>query len=97
MLSLDVAYERSIIFERHLFMKWVGSGLIEAISQGLLDTFIGRIAKSSPAALPIINVLLKGALAYGLYELRQEKMNWPFPSAPPLSYDQWKVGLTFNF
>jgi hypothetical protein len=97
MLSLDVAYERSIIFERHLFMKWVGSGLIEAISQGLLDTFIGRIAKSSPAALPIINVLLKGALAYGLYELRQEKMNWPFPSAPPMSYDQWKVGVTFNF
>jgi len=97
LLSLDVGYERSIIFERHLFMKWAGSAIIEVAAQGMLDYFIKKIGKSSPAALPIVNVILKGALAYGLYELRQEKMNWPFPSAPPMSYDQWKVGLTFNF
>jgi hypothetical protein len=78
-------------------MKWAGSAIIELAAQGMLDYFIKRIGKSSPAALPIVNVLLKGALSYGLYELRQEKMNWPFPSAPPMSYDQWKVGLTFNF
>jgi hypothetical protein len=97
LLSLDVGYERSIIFERHLFMKWAGSAIIEMAAMGMLDYFIKKIGKSSPAALPIMNVILKGALAYGLYELRQEKMNWPFPSAPPMSYDQWKVGLTFNF
>jgi hypothetical protein len=97
LVSLDASYERSIIFERHLFMKWAGSAIIELAAQGMLDYFIKRIGKSSPGALPIVNVLLKGVLAYGLYELRQEKMNWPFPSAPPMSYDQWKVGLTFNF
>lgn len=97
LLSLDVSYERSIIFERHLFWKWAGSGIIEAASQGMLDHFVGKIGKSSPMALPIVNFVLKSALSYGIYELRQEKMNWPFSSAAPLFFDQWKVGVTFNF
>lgn len=97
LISVDVGYERSIIFSRHLFWKWAGSGIIEAASQGMLDHFIGKIGKSSPLALPIVSVILKSALSYGIYELRQEKMNWPFSSAAPLSYDQFKVGLTFNF
>lgn len=97
LISLDVSYERSIIFERHLFWKWAGSGIIEVASQGMLDHFIGKIGKSSPAAMPIVSVILKSALSYGIYELRQEKMNWPFNSAAPLSYDQFKVGITFNF
>lgn len=97
LISLDVSYERSIIFERHLFWRWAGSGIIEMASQGMLDHFIGKIGKSSPAALPIVSVILKSALSYGIYELRQERMNWPFKSAAPLSYDQFKVGVTFNF
>lgn len=97
LVSLDVSYERSIIFERHLFWKWAGSGIIEAASQGMLDHFIKKIGKSSPMALPIVNFVLKSALSYGIYELRQEKMNWPFKSAAPLSFNQWKVGVTFNF
>lgn len=97
LVSLDVSYERSIIFERHLFWKWAGSGIIEAASQGMLGHFIGKIGKSSPFALPIVRVILKSALSYGIYELRQEKMNWPFNSAAPLSYDQFKLGVTFNF
>ena len=97
LISLDVSYERSAIFERHLFWKWAGSGIIEMASQGMLDHFINKIGKSSPAALPIVSVILKSALSYGIYELRQERMNWPFKSAAPLSYDQFKVGVTFNF
>src|SRR3972149_7139917 len=93
LISLDVSYERSIIFERHLFWKWAGSGIIEMASQGMLDHFLGKIGKSSPLALPIVSVILKSALSYGIYELRQEKMNWPFKSAAPLSYDQFKVGV----
>ncbi len=97
LISFDLSYERSIIFERHLFWKWAGSGIIEMATQGMLDHFIGKIGKSSPLALPIVSVILKSALSYGIYELRQERMNWPFKSAAPLSYDQFKVGMTFNF
>lgn len=96
-IALEAGYERSIVFQRHLFWKWAGSAVIEGAAQGLLDTFINEIFESSPAAGPIVNFVLKNALAYGIYELRQEKMNWPFSSEAPLTFDQFKVGVTFMF
>ncbi len=96
-LMLDAGYERSIVFQRHLFWKWAGSALIEVAAQGLLDSFINEVFESSPAAGPVVNFLLKNALAYGLYELRQDEMNWPFGGEPPIAYDQFKFGLTFVF
>jgi hypothetical protein len=96
-VMLDAGYERSIVFQRHLFWKWAGSAIIEAAAQGLLDGFINNIFKSSPAAGPIVNFVLKNALAYGLYELRQDEMNWPFGGEAPIAYDQFKFGMTFVF
>ncbi len=96
-IGINVEYERSIVFPRHLFWKWAGGVLIEASGQALLDEFVEAIYKSSPYAAPIVNFILKNALSYGIYELRQEKMNWPFDTAAPLSYDQFKFGLTFVF
>jgi hypothetical protein len=93
----EAGYERSIVFERHLFWKWAGSGIIEVAAQGLLDAFIKEIFKSSPSAGPIVYFVLKSALGYGLYELRQEKMNWPFSSAPPIAFNNIKFGVTFTF
>lgn len=96
-LMLDASYERSIVFQRHLFWKWAGSAIIESAAQGLLDKFIDEIFESSPYAGPVVSFVLKNALSYGIYELRQEKMNWPFKSEAPLSFDQFKLGLTFVF
>lgn len=96
-LMLDAGYERSIVFQRHLFWKWAGSALIEVAAQGLLDGFINEVFESSPAAGPVVNFLLKNALAYGLYELRQDEMNWPFGGEPPIAYDQFKFGVTVVF
>ena len=97
LVNFDVAYERSVIFERHLFWKWAGSALIEGAGHWALDAFVDKIMDSSPYAAPVVGFVLKSALSYGIYELRQEKMNWPFSSSAPLSYDQVKFGVTFNF
>ena len=97
LISIEAGYQRSIVFERHLFWKWAGSAIIELASQGLLDAFIREIFESSPAAGPVVYFLLKNALSYGLYELRQDKMNWPFSGAAPLSFDSFKFGATFTF
>ena len=97
LISLDVNYQRSIVFERHLFWKWAGSAIIEAAANGLLDVFVKEIFNSSPQAGPIVNFLLKNALAYGIYELRQSDMNWPFTTTPPLSFDTFRLGATFTF
>jgi len=97
LIVIEGGYERSIVFERHLFWKWAGSGVIELAANGLLDVFIKEIFKSSPSAGPIVFLVLKSALGYGLYELRQDKMNWPFSSAPPIAIDNIKFGVSFIF
>ena len=97
LIVLEAGYERAVVFERHLFWKWAGSGIIELAANGLLDVFIKEIFKSSPAAGPIVYAVLKSALGYGIYELRQDKMNWPFSSAPPIAFDNIKFGVTFVF
>jgi hypothetical protein len=97
MITLNASYERAIIFPRHMFWKWAGSVAIESIGQFLVDGFVKEIMHSTPYAGPVMSFILKNALSYGIYELRQDKMNWPFSSAAPLAYDQFKFGFTVNF
>ena len=96
-MSVDASYERSVIFPRHIFWPWAGGVVVEAAGQWAIDSFVNEILDSSPYAAPVVNFVLKNALSYGLYELRQDKMNWPFNTAASLSYDQFKVGFTFVF
>jgi hypothetical protein len=97
LLVIEAGYETAAVFEGWLFWKWAGSAIIEVAANGVLDIFIKEIFKSSPAAGPIVFLVLKGALGYGLYELRKGEMNWPFPSAPPIAFDNLKFGMTFTF
>ena len=96
-VEIGAGYQRSIIYPRHMFWYWAGSSIIEEIGQGLIDEFVANIYKSSPAASPIVYFLLKNALSHGAFELRKEKMNWPFDTAPPFFADTYKVTLTFVF
>jgi hypothetical protein len=96
-VNLQAQYDRTIVFPRHLFWKHLGSMMIEAIGQTAVDGFVKAIMKSSPTAGPILNFILKNALSYGIYELRREKMNWPFNSAEPLMFESFKAGFTFTF
>lgn len=96
-VNLQAQYDRTIVFPRHLFWKHLGSAILEGLSQTAIDGFIQAIMKSSPMAGPIINFVLKNALAYGIYELRREKMNWPFNSTEPLMFESFKAGFTFTF
>jgi len=94
-LGIDASYERSIVYPRHLFWKWGASELIELIGQGLIDKFVEEILDSTPNAVPVVNFLLKNAFSFGIYELKQDKMNWPFETASPLAFDHFKIGITF--
>ena len=96
-VSLEAGYERSIIFPRHLFGKWVISAILEDVAQSFVDRFVDEIFDSSPQVAPVVNFVLKNALSYGIYELRQDKMNWPFNTEPGIGYDQFKFGVTFVF
>jgi hypothetical protein len=96
-VNLQAQYDRTLVFPRHLFWKHLGSLMVEGIGQAAVDGFVKAIMKSSPTAGPILNFILKNALSYGIYELRREKMNWPFNSAEPLMFESFKAGFTFTF
>lgn len=96
-VGLNAGFERYVIYPRHLFWYWSGSMLIELASHSMLDTFIKRISKSSPAVVPIVGFILKNGLSYGIYELRKKNMNWPFDTTAPFVIDNFNLGITFLF
>jgi hypothetical protein len=96
-INIHVQFDRTLVFPRHLVWKNIGSAIIEAIGQSAADGFVHAIFKSSPSAAPIVNFILKNGLSFAMYELRREKMNWPFTSASPLVYDSFKAGFSFKF
>jgi hypothetical protein len=96
-IALDVSFQRTLVMRRFVFWQWIGSYGLEALSQALLDGFIREIYKSSPAFAPIMNFALKNGLAYGIYQLRREKMNTPFESEAPIHFDMFRIGFTFSF
>ncbi|MCX7875059.1 MAG: hypothetical protein N2321_02705 [Melioribacteraceae bacterium] len=96
-IGLNVGYETTVVFPRHLFWKHLGSLIIESAGEDLLGRFINEIAESSPISLPFVNFILKGAYQYAFYTLKKDKMNWPFNSEAPLTYEHFKLGITFTF
>jgi len=71
--------------------------LLEFGGYSLTDRFVKAVLRSSPYAAPIVDFFLKNAVSFAMYELRKEKMNWPFKSVAPLTFDTWKLGVTFRF
>ena len=96
-IGISAAYERSIIFPRHLFWYWLGSEAIEAVGQSLVDGFVKSVIKTNSISAPIVAFVLRNGLSYVLYELRSEKMNWPFDTTVPLHFQSFKLGLSFMF
>jgi hypothetical protein len=94
---IDGGYERAMIFPRTLFMKWVGSALLERVFQWGVDEFVDKVVDNSPAAAPVVSFVLKNGVSYAMYELRKKSMNWPFPSDPAMLNDTWKIGVSMTF
>lgn len=96
-VGIDANYKRMVVFPRHMFWYHTGSLIIEAIGNGIIDRFVKSVFASSPSVGPIVFVVFKAAYTYGIYELRKDKMNWPFNTAKPLFFDQFNLGLKFTF
>ncbi len=96
-LAVNVGYEGTMVFPRHLFWKWAVSEIIEGAASGLIDNFARKVFEATPEALPVVAVVLKGAVNYAMFELRKGDMNWPFETAAPFTFETFKVGLNFTF
>lgn len=97
LISFNAGYEAAVIFPRHLFWKHLASYAIESAAQHALDKFVREVVDSSPYAGPIVSFVLKNGLSYAFYSLKKEKMNWPFNTETPLTYETVKLGVTLSF
>lgn len=95
-LSVTAGYETSMSYQSIPFWYWSLSKIIEGISGGILDVFIKAVEKSSPEFVPVVYFLLKNGLNYAFYTLRSEQMSWPIDNSPPMTFETFKVGLSFN-
>lgn len=96
-LSLRANYTWTQVLPRHMFWYWAGSELIEGVADGIASAMIKSFGSSSPSSLPVMNFILRNAIAYGFKELRRDKMNWPFDTVAPLNVTSWNVGLSVTF
>ncbi|MGB9664098.1 MAG: hypothetical protein ACPL25_04145 [Ignavibacteria bacterium] len=96
-VGINFNYKYGVIFPRHMFWKHLGSFVIEEAAQSLLNEYLEKVFSMRPAAGPIINFILRSSLSYLFYELKKERMNWPFKTTSPLTYDVYTVGLRFTF
>jgi len=97
LVSVNAAYETAVIFPRHVFWKHAGSLVIEGAGLAFIDYFVDEVMDSSPAAGPIVNFLLKNAYSFAMYSLKREDMNWPFATETPMTFETFKLGLSFRF
>lgn len=96
-LALTASYSFNNIFPRHVFWQWVVSEIVYQSADGLANGFVSLVQKRAPFAAPIIHFVLRNAIAYGMYELRKQGMNWPFESEKALGIEQFRVGVSFMF
>ena len=96
-ISLNVSYEGAVIFPRQMVWKHLGSLIIEEGTKHLLDNFIDEVGDSSPYAAPVVDFLLNNGLSYAFFTLKKDRMNWPFETEAPLTYETIKLGITITF
>ena len=97
LVDISAGYQFGSVFPRYMVWKHIGSFAVETAGLALLDEFIREIMDSSPAAGPLMNIILKGAYYYGFHQLKKENMNWPFKTESPLTYETFKFGITLIF
>ncbi len=96
-ISLQANYKYGLIFPRHLFWKHLGSFVIQEATRSLLENYLEKVFEMRPAAGPIVNFILQSSLNYLFYEFKKERMNWPFKTVQPLTYDIYSFGVKFTF
>lgn len=97
MVAFNVSYEGSVIYPRLKVWKWLGSAAIEHAGYAAIGEFVEEIMDRVPAAGPVMNVLLRGGFQYAFFHLKKDKMNWPFDTESPLTYEQVKFSVTLTF
>lgn len=96
-LAVQGGFEFAVVYPRHIFWPWLGSYIIVQTGLGMVSAFSEDIVKSSPIFGPIAYFLLKNGIAYAFYTGLQKRMNWPFDSETPVTFETYKIGASIKF
>ncbi len=96
LVAVNAAYEKVIVFPRHMFWYWALGEVVEGAGHGIINGFVRSVLSSKPYVVPVVNFILQNGFSYGLYQLRTKNMNWPTETVPPFEYEIFKIGVTFT-
>jgi hypothetical protein len=96
-IGVIAGFEYAVVYPRHIFWPWLGSHIIQSTALGMVSVFSEDIVNSSPIFGPLMYFLLKNGVMYALYQGYRDKMNWPFNSETPLTFETYKLGVSLTF
>ncbi len=97
-LTLEVRYQRVLLYKNHVFFPWLGSIMIEGFAQSLLGVSLQAAEKRNPHAAAIATLILRSALSWGIYELRRTTgQHFPFKGNTPMLWDEGSIGISIPF
>jgi len=95
--NMHFNYELLNIYPAYLFWKQTGSIMIEFAAWALIEEFIKEIEKTSPELAPIMSLALNAGFSRAYFEIRKNKMAWPFKSREPLNIRKVTIGISYIF
>ncbi len=96
-ISINGGLEGAVVYPRYLFMKWMGSFALQAISLGLVSYFSEAIINASPFLGPIMYFALKNGIAAAWYFAMKDQMYWPVESEAPMAIATFRLGASLTF
>lgn len=96
-IGITASYGENLIMPRFLIWHWTLGKLIEGTTQGIASYFVDRVKTTSPTLVPILYFVVKNGISYGFHRLRENNMNWPSNTAPPLFQRNFNIGVSFIF
>ncbi len=96
-LSFTAGYETAVIYPRIVFFKWLGGAIVQTVIVEAVSHFAEDIVDRSGLLGPVMYAVLRNGAAYGMYVAMRDKMNWPFNSETPLTYEILKFGVSIQF
>lgn len=96
-IGITATYSENLMMPRFLFWHWSLEKLIEGTTQGIASYFVDRVKTTSPTLVPILYFVVKNGISYGFHRIRENNMNWPSNTAPPLFQRNFNIGVSFIF
>jgi len=96
-VSITTSIEGAVVFSRFVFLHWLGSFALQAISVNLVSLFSESIIKSSPILGPIMYMILKNAVTFAWYQALKNEQYSPISSEAPFTMETFKLGASITF